>query len=67
MAQPPVAILGECAAEEWHIGPKLFGQGVEAGEGPEIDDPVGGLWAVLHGRVSCCQGSKEVRGAEYLA
>lgn len=44
-------LLGEDAAEERHVGPELLGQGVEAGEGPEVDHAIGGLGAVLHGDI----------------
>lgn len=48
------ALLGEDAAEERHVGPQLLGQGVQAGEGSEVDHAVGGLGAVLHRDVSGC-------------
>lgn len=47
-------LLGEDAAEEWHVGPQLLGQGVQAGEGFEVDHAIGGLGAVLDGDVSIC-------------
>lgn len=48
-------LLGEDAAEERHVGPQLLGQGVQAGEGPEVDHAIGGLGAVLDGDIASCR------------
>lgn len=47
-------LLGEDAAEERHVRPQLLGHRVEAREGPEVDQAVGGLGAALHGHVPSC-------------